>query len=365
MLRLAISRAHVAPACLDVRQTAFNAGGASASNSDWLVLLHGSVLDLEFYAGSEQSGWLIDIAHDICDPLQRHGVLCFHAVDNLVPVQRTSRLVAGTYVYQAAVTTTLTMVDTLPVTGRDWSEPPPRICQRVMARDGRCWISGVVRGLCASDIISKHIGGALESVVTKEFCESRANAFNSKFMLRYDHYDMFKKYLLGLHRSPNAQSPDAYIVHGFDAAHVQAHWKVGGHCENPPPGLFRWHYLQCVIKRFGHRDYTEFPDTQLPESEIVTYYGEEDDADVAKRASAQQQQQQACDHQFLEEYFEQLRKIRVRDKLQNAEESEDDAVRPAKRKRTAIQARVEANFKRRTSSFLRAWICHSESSHNR
>ncbi|EJD46725.1 hypothetical protein AURDEDRAFT_123867 [Auricularia subglabra TFB-10046 SS5] len=36
---------------------------------------------------------------------------------------------------------------------------------------------------------------------------------------------------------------------------------------------------------------------------------------------------------------------KVRDKLQKAEESEDDEVRPAKRKRTAIQARVEANFK--------------------
>jgi hypothetical protein len=25
---------------------------------------------------------------------------------------------------------------------------------------------------------------------------------------------------------------------------------------NPPAGLFRWHYLQCVIKKFGHPDYT-------------------------------------------------------------------------------------------------------------
>ena len=23
----------------------------------------------------------------------------------------------------------------------------------------------------------------------------------------------------------------------------------------PPPGLFRWHYLQCVIKKFAHDDY--------------------------------------------------------------------------------------------------------------
>ena len=24
---------------------------------------------------------------------------------------------------------------------------------------------------------------------------------------------------------------------------------------NPPPGLIRWHYLQCVIRKFAHSDY--------------------------------------------------------------------------------------------------------------
>src|SRR5260370_39484143 len=23
----------------------------------------------------------------------------------------------------------------------------------------------------------------------------------------------------------------------------------------PPPGLFRWHYLQCVVRKFAHPDY--------------------------------------------------------------------------------------------------------------
>jgi hypothetical protein len=27
------------------------------------------------------------------------------------------------------------------------------------------------------------------------------------------------------------------------------------HAHNPPPGLFRWHYLQCVIRKFAHSDY--------------------------------------------------------------------------------------------------------------
>ena len=27
------------------------------------------------------------------------------------------------------------------------------------------------------------------------------------------------------------------------------------HPSNPPPGLIRWHYLQCVIRKFAHSDY--------------------------------------------------------------------------------------------------------------
>jgi len=27
------------------------------------------------------------------------------------------------------------------------------------------------------------------------------------------------------------------------------------HPSNPPPGLIRWHYVQCVIRRFAHTDY--------------------------------------------------------------------------------------------------------------
>ena len=27
------------------------------------------------------------------------------------------------------------------------------------------------------------------------------------------------------------------------------------HANNPPPGLVFWHYLQCIIKKFGHADY--------------------------------------------------------------------------------------------------------------
>ena len=37
------------------------------------------------------------------------------------------------------------------------------------------------------------------------------------------------------------------LLHGHEA--------IPQHPCNPPPGLFRWHYLQCVIRKFAHDDY--------------------------------------------------------------------------------------------------------------
>ena len=33
----------------------------------------------------------------------------------------------------------------------------------------------------------------------------------------------------------------------------------------PPPGLFRWHYLQCVLKRYAHEDYKNLEDIYFSE----------------------------------------------------------------------------------------------------
>jgi len=41
-----------------------------------------------------------------------------------------------------------------------------------------------------------------------------------------------------------------------------------GHARNPPPGLFRWHYLQCVIKKFAHSDYKSIKNIYYPENPL-------------------------------------------------------------------------------------------------
>ncbi|KAJ7226303.1 hypothetical protein C8J57DRAFT_1731068 [Mycena rebaudengoi] len=71
---------------------------------------------------------------------------------------------------------------------------------------------------------------------------------------------------------------DKYEIHGFTPEHndgiltLLGVEKRGAHvgtvlhglpvtpphperADNPPAGLFRWHYLQCVIRKFGHSQY--------------------------------------------------------------------------------------------------------------
>ena len=37
---------------------------------------------------------------------------------------------------------------------------------------------------------------------------------------------------------------------------------------HPPPGLIRWHYLQCVIRKFAHTDYRSLQHIYYPELDL-------------------------------------------------------------------------------------------------
>ena len=45
----------------------------------------------------------------------------------------------------------------------------------------------------------------------------------------------------------------------------------------PPPGLFRWHYLQCVLKRFAHDDYKNLENINFSELPLRMEGGSDDD----------------------------------------------------------------------------------------
>ena len=48
---------------------------------------------------------------------------------------------------------------------------------------------------------------------------------------------------------------------------------------NPPPGLIRWHYLQCVLKKFGHTDYKTLQNIQFRELPLRMEGDSDEDSD--------------------------------------------------------------------------------------
>jgi hypothetical protein len=67
------------------------------------------------------------------------------------------------------------------------------------------------------------------------------------------------------------RTPTSYpAMQGHPASPPQPHLS-----NLPPPGLFRWHYLQCVLRRFAQDDYKNFANIDFPELPV----GMEEDSD--------------------------------------------------------------------------------------
>ena len=108
-------------------------------------LLSGPLADFELYSGQEHSQWLIDISHDICDPLLKRGRLqVWHEAEgtwrDVIPAEP---LIAALYVYTAPDVVALTKISAR--TGRtrtDTTANASTMARRVAARDGRqCWVT--------------------------------------------------------------------------------------------------------------------------------------------------------------------------------------------------------------------------------
>jgi len=66
-------------------------------------------------------------------------------------------------------------------------------------------------------------------------------------------------------------SPSLPLLHGYGVGPPRPQ-----QTNNPPPGLFRWHYLQCVLKKFAQRDYKDFQNIYYMELPFRTE-GDSDD----------------------------------------------------------------------------------------
>ncbi|KAJ7771105.1 hypothetical protein DFH07DRAFT_1001364 [Mycena maculata] len=269
-------------------------------NTDGFIhLLSGPLDDFLQYAQEEHSKWLMDIAHDICDPLGMRGN------QDWCPVDPTDPLTASLYRYDVPDGITIGLSKISPREGKCKTADAVTMRTRVISRDGECWVCGALRPLKNSHLCPKRMGDHLARRVFHDFSPgSPANPNLSVFdeilgiTLGRNHDIWFSKYELGfrfvsanLYRchvfaslAPNTDitlwggqcylplPSDSPRLHGYPVAPPQPHRP-----NNPPAALIRWHYLQCVLQRFAHADYTNFGNIRYPELPLRMERDSDDD----------------------------------------------------------------------------------------
>ncbi|EJD46134.1 hypothetical protein AURDEDRAFT_63515 [Auricularia subglabra TFB-10046 SS5] len=277
----------IAKSLLDIPQDALlQAPALPPSYDSYAYLLSGEIACLQTYAGLEHSAWLLDIAHDICDPCHKRGALFVFVSGPWRPVLPSDPLVATTYTYFLASGIALSLTNISERRGKSMTseagdEAGLQMRLAVARRDeDTCWITGGrhPRGVTNCHILPKRMGDSLARRILAQFCSDTPAAglrsiYDAIFgvSLMRNHSRQFEEYNLGFRHV----SGETYAVHLFSEADSwtitgmpapgapapllhgrRANAPNPGHTDNPPAGLFRWHYLQCVLKLFGHADYT-------------------------------------------------------------------------------------------------------------
>ena len=123
-----------------------------AYTSDFTCLLSGPLEDFRLYSG-RHSQWLMDIAHDLCDPSLKRGMLkMWNAAGEMWRnVNPTDPLTASTYLYDTQASVSLSKISeragksksTTTSDGGHAVGPTSTMAVRVKQRDnGRCWVAG-------------------------------------------------------------------------------------------------------------------------------------------------------------------------------------------------------------------------------
>ena len=185
-------------------------------------LLSGPLADFESFSREEHSKWLIDIAHDICDPLQKRGHLQVWSVSegDWMGVISTDPLIASLYVYFVRDVVALTKISAR--TGRsitDATGNPATMANRVQQRDGgQCWVTGNIVTNANSHIIPNRMGDHLLRLTYETFVEMPPLALSI-----YDeicgitlnlHLDrLFDNYEFGLRHVASVRRPSLLIFY--------------------------------------------------------------------------------------------------------------------------------------------------------
>ncbi|KAJ7140501.1 hypothetical protein C8R43DRAFT_838217, partial [Mycena crocata] len=143
----------------DLLQPPPNTNATSSFNDDVIRLLSGPLDDFLKYSRQEQSKWLIDIAHDICDPAAMRGSL--FAMQRWRPVAHTDPLTASVYLYDVPVGVIVGLSKMSAGAGKSVTAAtghPSTMADRVKRRDGVCWATGSRGPLINSHICPKRMG---------------------------------------------------------------------------------------------------------------------------------------------------------------------------------------------------------------
>ena len=109
-------------------------------------LLSGPLDDFLRFSGQEQSRWLIDIAHDVCDPAHKRGSLRVWDEAGKVwrDVNPTDPLTASIYLYDVQTVISLSKISKRAGKSKtSVTSNPSTMADRVHRRDGgRCWVTG-------------------------------------------------------------------------------------------------------------------------------------------------------------------------------------------------------------------------------
>ncbi len=144
-----------------------------ASTSAFTILLSGALEDFLLYSGREQSQWLIDLAHDICDPAQKRGSLrvwdaAGEAWRNVNP---TNPLTSSAYLYDVQTVVSLSKISER--AGRSKTSASGNastMANRVKQRDGElCWVTRNLYPTKNSHVCPKRMGDHVLRTIYSNF----------------------------------------------------------------------------------------------------------------------------------------------------------------------------------------------------
>jgi hypothetical protein len=179
-----------------------------SSPDDETCLLHGPLADFLLFSRREKSKWLIDIAHDICDPRQKRGTLRVwdKATRTWKDVGATDRLTGSDYLYDVQDVISLTKISHCEnKTKTTATGNGSTMANRVKGRDRKlCWVTRYGIAIANSHVCPKRMGDHLVRDVYRNFESTTLPSGFSIFhemcgitlTLHLDHF--FDKYEFGL-----------------------------------------------------------------------------------------------------------------------------------------------------------------------